>query len=104
MTLDDYRALLVERDHARAVYGKLAEYCDAVVTLGATGPAPLGLESTGDTIFNTPASFLGTPAINLPALSVDGLPLGLQTIGYLSQDSALFSISVWLKDLLSKAG
>lgn len=104
MTLDDYRALLVERDHARAVHGKLAEYCDAAITLAATGPAPLGLEFTGDTIFNTPASFLGTPAISLPALSVDGLPLGLQTMGYLNQDSALFSISVWLKDLLSKAG
>ena len=104
MTLDDYRALLVERDHARATYGKLAEYCDAAITLAATGPAPFGLESTGNTVFNTPASLLGTPAISLPVLSVDGLPLGLQTMGYLNQDSALFSISVWLKDLFSKAG
>jgi len=103
MTLDDYRALLAERDRARGVHARLAGDCDAAITLAAPGPAPMGLASTGDTIFNTPATYLGTPALSLPVLSVDGLPLGLQSIGYMHQDGALIAISTWLRDLLSGA-
>ena len=101
MTLDDYRALLSERDEARAIYAELTADCDGAITLSAPGLAPLGLDSTGSTIFNTPASFLGVPAFNLPVFAIDGLPLGLQTIGYANADAELFSLSAWILDLLS---
>lgn len=101
MTLDDYRALLRERDHVRSVFARLAAGCAAALTLSATGPAPLGLASTGDTIFNTPASLLGTPALNLPVLSVDGLPLGLQAIGFANEDSSLIGTGRWLMNALT---
>jgi Asp-tRNA(Asn)/Glu-tRNA(Gln) amidotransferase A subunit family amidase len=101
MTLDDYRALLDAREQIRATYAQIAKDCAAVVTLGAPGPAPIGLGSTGDSTFNVPASLLGAPAITLPVLSVDGLPLGFQTIGYAHEDAALFAIAAWLKPLLS---
>ena len=101
MTLDDYRALLVEREHIRGEYAKLEAHCDAAVTLSAPGPAPLGLASTGNSVFNVPSSLLGVPAISLPLLSVDGLPLGFQAMGYLHGDAALFSAAAWLRDLLT---
>jgi len=44
----------------------------------ATGPAPLGLASTGDARMNAPWTALGTPAISIPMPVSNGLPLGLQ--------------------------
>lgn len=103
MTLDDYRALLAEREEIRGEYARLADDCVAAVTLSAPGPAPLGLASTGNPVFNVPASLLAVPAITLPVLAVDGLPLGFQAMGYLHGDAALFSAAAWIRDLLSAA-
>lgn len=103
MSLDDYRALLSERDRIRASYGSCATDFDAVLTLSAPGPAPLGLASTGNPVFNVPASYLGVPALSLPVMAVDGLPLGLQAMGYKDADAALFSVAAWLVALLSEA-
>ena len=69
----------------------LAPEFDACITLAATGAAPVGLASTGNPVFVVPASMLGIPAISLPVLADDGLPLGLQLMGFADQDAALFS-------------
>jgi Asp-tRNA(Asn)/Glu-tRNA(Gln) amidotransferase A subunit family amidase len=103
MSLDDYRALLVERERIRARYASFSVDCDAVLTLSAPGAAPMGLESTGNPVFNVPATLLGVPALSLPLMAVDGLPLGLQAIGFHDRDAALFSVAAWLVGLLSKA-
>ncbi|OGA07522.1 MAG: hypothetical protein A3H33_07380 [Betaproteobacteria bacterium RIFCSPLOWO2_02_FULL_65_20] len=103
MSLDAYRALLTERDRIRARYASYSADCDAVLTLSAPGPAPVGLESTGNPVFNVPATLLGVPALSLPLLAADGLPLGLQAIGFHDRDAALFSVAAWLVALLSKA-
>jgi Asp-tRNA(Asn)/Glu-tRNA(Gln) amidotransferase A subunit family amidase len=49
-----------------------------ILTPAATGPAPLGLASTGDSRMNSPWTALGTPAISVPMPVSGGLPLGLQ--------------------------
>jgi Asp-tRNA(Asn)/Glu-tRNA(Gln) amidotransferase A subunit family amidase len=102
MTLDQYRALLAERVQIRAIYAALAAECDAVITLTATGPAPLGLESTGDPIFVVPGSLLGVPAISLPLFAVEGLPVGLQLLGFLDEDARLIATATWVRDLLTQ--
>ena len=102
MNLDAYRALLAERERIRARYAGYSADCDAVLTLSAPGPAPMGLESTGNPVFNVPATLLGVPALSLPLLEVDGLPLGLQAIGFRDADAALFSVAAWLIALLSR--
>ena len=91
MTLDDYRRAIKDRDRRRAVYHALAEEFDACLTLAAPGAAPVGLGWTGDPAFVIPGSMLGVPAITLPALQDDGLPLGLQVLGFADADAALFS-------------
>jgi Asp-tRNA(Asn)/Glu-tRNA(Gln) amidotransferase A subunit family amidase len=100
MTLEDYRAQLAERAQMRAIYAALAEHCDAVLTLAATGPAPLGLGSTGNGVFGVPGSLLGVPALSLPLLQAEQLPLGLQAVGFAEGDAALFATAAWLIEQL----
>ena len=103
MSLDEYRGLLDQRERIRTGYAQLSAQFDAVLTLSAPGPAPMGLESTGNPVFNVPATLLGVPALSLPLLSVDALPLGLQVIGFRDADAALFAVAKWLVELLAEA-
>ena len=100
MTQAEYRALLAKRVAARVAHKLLLGDCDLLITLSAPGAAPMGIESTGDTVFNIPASYLGAPAISLPVMSVEGLPLGLQLIGYIDMDAELFGAAGWIDQVL----
>jgi Asp-tRNA(Asn)/Glu-tRNA(Gln) amidotransferase A subunit family amidase len=91
MTQEEYQQRLHQRARTRAVYGALKAECDLCVTLSAPGPAPLGLSSTGDPEFAVPSSLLGLPSLSLPLLRAEGLPLGLQLIGFANEDAALFA-------------
>ena len=44
---------------------------------------------------------LGIPAVSLPLLSIDGLPLGLQIAGFADQDARLFAVVAAIRDLLA---
>ena len=100
MTQEQYRGLLADRDRARAAWAGLAGSCEICITLAATGPAPVGLDSTGDPVFNVPASLLGIPALTMPVMEVDGLPLGLQAMGFVNQDAVLFGAAAGLLTVL----
>ena len=96
MSADDYVALLGARDAAREALDALAGEVDACITLSAPGPAPLGLQWTGHSVFNVPASYLRCPALSLPLLQVDGLPLGVQLLGVAHQERALSAVAGWV--------
>lgn len=100
MTIEDYRCALAERGYIRAIYARLASFADAAITLSAIGAAPLGLHSTGNPIFAVVGSLLGVPAVSLPLLSDEELPLGLQIMGFEQQDAALIGVAAWLRDAL----
>jgi Asp-tRNA(Asn)/Glu-tRNA(Gln) amidotransferase A subunit family amidase len=95
-TLAQYRADLKERARIRAVHAELASLCDACVSLAAPGAAPEGLASTGNPEFAVPASLLGVPALSLPLFEDDGMPLGLQVIGYFDRDADAFAVAAWI--------
>jgi len=103
LTLADHRAALVERARIRALYAELAGSFDGCVTLSATGGAPEGLQSTGNAQFAVPSSLLGIPAVTLPLFEIDGMPLGLQVLGFFNDDARAFAISGWLRDQLRGA-
>ena len=88
MTLEDYQGLVQKRQRIRDIYNGLKKDADVCVTLSAPGPAPEGLDWTGDAVFAVPSSILGTPSISLPVLEAEGLPLGLQVMGYANADAA----------------
>jgi Asp-tRNA(Asn)/Glu-tRNA(Gln) amidotransferase A subunit family amidase len=100
MSIEDYRSALAERAHIRTIYARLASFADAAITLSATGAAPEGLHSTGNPIFAVPGSLLGVPAVSLPVLADEGLPLGLQMMGFEQQDAVLFAAAAWVRELL----
>src|SRR5215471_5973378 len=99
MSIDDYRNDLAQRDKARALYGGLAAECDACVSLSAPAAAPLGLESTGDPSCTAHASLLGIPAVSLPVLQDDGLPLGLQVTGFVNGDAQTIAVAAAINAL-----
>jgi len=103
LTLADHRADLRERARIRAVHADLAANCDACIALAAPSNAPEGLTSTGNPEFAVPASLLGVPALSLPVFEVNGMPLGLQLIGYFDRDADAFAIGSWLMSSLSPA-
>jgi Asp-tRNA(Asn)/Glu-tRNA(Gln) amidotransferase A subunit family amidase len=96
LTLAEYRADIKERARIRTAYAELAGVCDACITLAAPGAAPKGLASTGNPEFGVPSSLLGVPALSLPLFEIDGMPLGLQVIGYFDRDADAVAISAWL--------
>jgi Asp-tRNA(Asn)/Glu-tRNA(Gln) amidotransferase A subunit family amidase len=99
-------------DYARAVAGiiplndALAEVFDefdAIVTPAAPGEAPRGLESTGDPIFCTTWTYLGTPSVTLPLMrSETGMPLGVQVVARRGDDARLLRTARWLVTTLAK--
>lgn len=63
----------------------------------ATGPAPKGLDATGDPVMNLPWTQTGLPAINIPAGKNEaGLPMGLQVVGNWYKDESLLA---WAEEI-----
>jgi len=68
----------------------------------AVGPAPKGLESTGDPVMNLPWTQIGFPAMNMPTTkNKDGMPMGLQVIGKWNEDESLLA---WAEDIEKVVG
>ena len=67
----------------------------------AVGPAPKGLQSTGDPVMNLPWTHAGLPTITLPAgTSSNGLPLGLQVTARWYHDEELLAWAPQLEQVL----
>jgi Asp-tRNA(Asn)/Glu-tRNA(Gln) amidotransferase A subunit family amidase len=110
MRPDDYRAALLEREAAQLCHAKLAPLADAIITLSCPGPAPLwpgdvpgqplAPRPTGDAIFNYPSSMLFAPAVTMPLLSVDGMPVGVQLMGQQHSDARITALARWLLETM----
>lgn len=91
MRVEDYRRDILRREEIRTAYASLAHKVECCLTLSAPDVAPMGLESTGNPIFAVQGSLLGVPALSLPLISLKGLPIGVQMLGFLDEDAALFA-------------
>jgi Asp-tRNA(Asn)/Glu-tRNA(Gln) amidotransferase A subunit family amidase len=103
MTQSDYAELIERRNAARAAFAKAAGNYDAFVTLAATGAAPVGFATTGNPAMNVAASLLGVPALALPLLDDEHLPLGLQFMGGAEADASLFESAAWVLTAFNRA-
>ena len=78
---------------------------DAILTPAAPGEPPIGLESTGNPIFCTIWTYLGTPAVSLPILQSEaGLPIGVQLVGRRGYDARLLRTARSLVNTLAGEG
>ncbi|MBH73543.1 MAG: hypothetical protein CMM57_07770 [Rhodospirillaceae bacterium] len=89
-----YRECWRRLERQRIETDEFFEGLDVLVTPSATGEAPKGLMTTGNAIFNSTWTALGTPAITLPLfVGPLGLPMGLQLVAGRFKDRKLFDIA-----------
>ncbi len=80
--------------HLRVAYEGHFRGYDAVLTFGATGEADAGLESTGNSVFNSLWTLLHLPVVGVPAGDgPTGLPIGVQLVGFRHGDDALLDVA-----------
>jgi len=83
------------RERAIAFFTQWLEGYDAVLAPSAPGPAPRGLDTTGDPSCCTLWSLLGFPAISLPVGLVAQMPIGLQLAAPQDCDDSLLAAAAW---------
>lgn len=97
----DYVAAQRTRRNCRAQLDTVFADVDALIAPSATGEAPEKREGTGDPIFNSIWTLLGTPCVNVPGLyGKHGLPVGVQVIGAIEADAAALAAATWLQDVM----
>ena len=84
----------------KARFTELYKSTPVMLVPAATGPAPLGLATTGDPRMNAPWTALGNPAIAIP-MPVPGLALGLQLTAERGQDARVLRAAARVHDILS---
>jgi Asp-tRNA(Asn)/Glu-tRNA(Gln) amidotransferase A subunit family amidase len=107
--LDEGKAILA-RDYIAALdwrevitHGLDAVFarCDAILCPASLGPAPEGLDDTGNPIFNGLWTLSGMPAITLPVFwAENNLPMGVQLVGRRGDDARLCRTAKWLASYL----
>lgn len=95
-----HQALALAR-HCRQAFPDVLGDCDVLITPAATGEAPLGLSSSGDTSMNQVWTFLHGPCVSVTAgHGPHGLPLAMQVVGRLDDDARTLVAARWVEQAL----
>jgi Asp-tRNA(Asn)/Glu-tRNA(Gln) amidotransferase A subunit family amidase len=100
----DYIAALHAREELYAMVEHTLQQHGTILTPAALGPAPKGYASTGNPVFCGFWTYLGVPAVSLPLLEVDGMPMGVQLVGARRDDGRLLRTARWLARHVQGAG
>jgi Asp-tRNA(Asn)/Glu-tRNA(Gln) amidotransferase A subunit family amidase len=100
MSVAYYAELLSEKAAMKARAREVMTNADAILTLSASGPAPIGHSHTGSRAYLLFATFLGLPAFSLPVMEADGMPVGAQLIGHAGRDGELCALAHWMMSLV----
>lgn len=105
LAVDDYRAAYRTADALRARIDDLQQTVDVVLTPSATGEAPVGLETTGSSVFNSLWTLLQVPVVNVPGLTGPaGLPVGVSLVGRRYDDRHVIACAGLLGNVLAPPG
>ncbi len=104
--IDDKTVTIARTDRAlvRAKFQVLMSQngIDLWLAPAATGPAPEGIETTGNPVMNLPWTHAGLPVITVPAgKAANGLPLGLQCVADHMADEKLVAWAEGISRLLA---
>ena len=101
ISYEEYRQAQVQSVECRGQLSELMSGYDVLLAPSAPGEAPEGHEATGDPLFSRMWTLLHVPSVTLP---VDkgplGLPIGVQVVGAVHEDSTLISDAEWIYDRL----
>jgi len=87
---EQYREDLAQMAKSRLAFADETAGYDFLITPSATGEAPKGLETTGNSAFNDIWTALHVPTATIPAFSgPNNLPIGLQVVGHYTQDQRM---------------
>jgi Asp-tRNA(Asn)/Glu-tRNA(Gln) amidotransferase A subunit family amidase len=97
----DYDEARSVAEKARVVLADTFGEVDVLLALSAPGPAPKGLDWTGDPRFNRLWTLMGTPCVNVPATVAEGnLPIGVQVIADYGDDAKALAAARFLETAL----
>jgi amidase len=100
-TAIDYLHAKAAQEKRRAALASDVRGFDALLTVPAFGEAPRGLDWTGDAEYCAPWTFVGAPAVTLPAgFGKNGLPLGIQITGRYREDLHVLRVAKWAETVL----
>jgi Asp-tRNA(Asn)/Glu-tRNA(Gln) amidotransferase A subunit family amidase len=103
LSASEYGAALARRDRLRAMHRALSGRVDGFITLAHIGPGQKGHPSVGTPWYNDASSAIGAPTLNLPLLAIEGVPLGVQLMGFEGADADLVSVARWILDACGSA-
>lgn len=94
VTATELRAAHDRAAEARVAFDAHAARHDAILSPSTPGAAPMGLDYTGDLIFNGLITLLHAPAVNLPLWrTAEGLPVGVTLTGRRGADRKLLALA-----------
>ena len=91
-----------DASRARQVLADTMSDYDAILTPSAPGAAPHGLGATGNAMFNRLWTLMGPPCVNVPGLSENGLPLGVQIVGRFGRDRATLEAALFVERAIAR--
>ena len=98
VTPERYDAALSLARACRTLLPQVFSECDVLIAPSAIGEAPVGIEATGDPLFNRIWTLLRTPCVHVPCASGShGLPLGVTVIGPIHADRLTLSAASWVQ-------
>ncbi|MGE0699485.1 MAG: amidase [Hyphomicrobiaceae bacterium] len=98
----DYVRSVAARDTIYRDVARVLDTHSALITLSSCGPAPKGLGSTGNPVFNGMWTYLGVPCVSLPLMTVEGMPCGVQLIGKRRDEARLLAVARWVEEQVAE--
>jgi Asp-tRNA(Asn)/Glu-tRNA(Gln) amidotransferase A subunit family amidase len=104
MPYEKYRQAIAYANDCRLKLRDRLGDLDAILTPSATGEAPPGLGSTGNTAMNRLWTLLHGPCVTVPAGDGPaGMPVGVQLVGAHGADARTLAVAKWVEQTLSPA-
>jgi len=102
ISADEYDAARRTASRGRQMLADAMSDYDVILTPSAPGAAPHGLGATGNPMFNRLWTLMGAPCVNVPGLSENGLPLGVQIVGRFGRDRATLEAALFLEQAIKR--
>ena len=103
ISADDYDAARRAASRGRQVLADAMANYDVILTPSAPGAALEGFATTGNPMFNRLWTLMGAPCVNVPGMSENGLPLGIQIVGRFGRDRAALEAALFVERAIAAA-